>query len=813
MRFNQRFVLVFVASLFLVTAVAQAERRALLVGISDYSSESVPHPAPEDLWPKGTDVSSRQWGSLRGAAADARAMHAMLRRTYEVPERNIAMLLDAEATRSQILSALESLIESSRPGDEILFYYSGHGSQIRSRSPEEWDGYDETIVPADSRRGAADIRDKKLRSLFNRLAEGVELTIIMDSCHSSSGVRGPGWTETRAVAPASVPNLKRIDDIGPSLRDRGAVIMAAALEDGKAYETPHGDGFNGAFTYALLDAMRLASAEASVGELFRRTRARLRVHNQIQEPTMIAKPHARNRQLFGGRRDRENGMIQVAVEEVETDGRLVLQGGWVNGLTVGSELALPGVGRTLARVIAVSELDRAIAIRVDREDGNSEVELEPGMLLALSAWAPPPGERLKVWVPKVRGFQAAFELAKALALRASAGAFVWVGDPASEALTHVLDLRGGSWILAGPDGDLAELGVAPEPADVETYLDSTSYLYVRLPPPASLRCRLIETLEPDAWEPTREAERANRSGIELARGPIGAHYVLASVLQDDTLRYAWVHASRLGTSSGSNDLPDRSDWVAIERQEAPSAGESGADDAVAKLHSSAKILARILGWLTLDSREPNDPFPYRLAIIERPLPRATGSLSLGEPPSAVEPSSAEEVSGKRESIVRERLMLGGHLKTGKAYGFVLWGEEEQRFRVGQERHVYVFTVDSFGKSLLLFPDSDSIENRFPRVAADAQRPADFELLDDADFKVVEPYGRDIYFLFTSSEPIHELDVFQWDGARVRGAPTSPLENLLRHTASGHRGDDSEAIPSEWSIERLVFDTGAGAESH
>ncbi len=56
----------------------------------------------------------------------------------------------------------------------------------------EPDGYNETIVPYDSRtQGIYDIPDKVLTSLLARLAttKGTNITVILDSCHSGSGTR------------------------------------------------------------------------------------------------------------------------------------------------------------------------------------------------------------------------------------------------------------------------------------------------------------------------------------------------------------------------------------------------------------------------------------------------------------------------------------------------------------------------------------------------------------------------------------------------------------------------------------------------
>lgn len=40
------------------------------------------------------------------------------------------------------------------PGDSLFFMFSGHGGQKEDVSGDEEDGYDETILPSDWRKGA-----------------------------------------------------------------------------------------------------------------------------------------------------------------------------------------------------------------------------------------------------------------------------------------------------------------------------------------------------------------------------------------------------------------------------------------------------------------------------------------------------------------------------------------------------------------------------------------------------------------------------------------------------------------------------------
>ncbi len=325
----------------------------MLVGINDYTASRLgrPHAAPAER---------REWPNLYGAVNDVTILREMLIERYGFASRDVVVLADQEATRASILEAIERhLVKPAKEDDVLFFYYAGHGSQVRNSLSEELDGLDESIVPADSRLGASDIRDKELRPLFNRILDrGARLTVILDACHSGSGVRGrrprvrPRWVrrDDRDVADGSR---------GQRPEDRGALVLAAAQDYDRAWERRDEDGrMHGAFSWALIRAMRDAAPSEPAEETFLRAQARLRGEMPFQEPVLSGNASAR-RTPFLGVSSRETRPV-VAVERVRSDGTVVVQGGWAHGLSVGSELrvgdarltitALLGAARSEARV-------------------------------------------------------------------------------------------------------------------------------------------------------------------------------------------------------------------------------------------------------------------------------------------------------------------------------------------------------------------------------------------------------------------------------------------------------------------------------
>lgn len=143
-------------------------------------------------------------------------------------KEDMLVLTDARATRRGILGAFRShLIDSTGPGDVVVFHYSGHGHQLTDDNGDELDGYDEVLVPygapnpngrdfpADY-RGEQHIRDDELNALLGELREKIgptgQVLVLIDACFSGSATRGAYQLPVRGVA----------TPIGPPATQRGA---------------------------------------------------------------------------------------------------------------------------------------------------------------------------------------------------------------------------------------------------------------------------------------------------------------------------------------------------------------------------------------------------------------------------------------------------------------------------------------------------------------------------------------------------------------------------------------------------------------
>lgn len=143
------------------SAGANARRRAVCVGIDAYSRQPL----------EGCVADSENW---------ARALAA---KGFEVTR-----LQDRKATRAALDRALRELVSGARAGDQLVFQFSGHGSQVEDLSGDEEDHYDEVMLPVDFDRGELWL-DDDVHAASNLLPAGATLTFITDCCHSGTNTR------------------------------------------------------------------------------------------------------------------------------------------------------------------------------------------------------------------------------------------------------------------------------------------------------------------------------------------------------------------------------------------------------------------------------------------------------------------------------------------------------------------------------------------------------------------------------------------------------------------------------------------------
>ncbi|MEW6496415.1 MAG: caspase family protein, partial [Cyanobacteriota bacterium] len=164
-----------------VLAQNTPRKLALLVGINQYPA-------------------SQRFGNLEGCVTDVDLQQALLIHRFGFNPSDIVRLTsdetpDKQPTRRNILTAFEEhLIKQAKPGDIVVFHFSGHGSRLSDPDPIQEcikDNLNSTIVPAgDGENGVAqDIMGRTLFLLMSAL-NTENVTAVLDSCFSGGGTRG-----------------------------------------------------------------------------------------------------------------------------------------------------------------------------------------------------------------------------------------------------------------------------------------------------------------------------------------------------------------------------------------------------------------------------------------------------------------------------------------------------------------------------------------------------------------------------------------------------------------------------------------------
>ena len=281
--------------LLLPVLPAAATQKAFLIGIGTY--KHLPY----------ITSTGEKLDHLRGPANDVQRIKDLLVSGYHFSPDNVLVLRNQEATREAIISHFDQhLVKGTKPGDLIVFYYSGHGTRI----PKADRGFYKAICPYDTLLKAKNIPasnlilDDELADLLNQL-KGREVVVIVDSCHSGG--------MTRSIRGRPVDQL----ELTPALQSKFlpmeiAEVDSAEMARGKGLSIPkQGDGFgdrisilssnedqvsmemsfpsgviHGAFTAALLEGIS-GKENISYGEWFDRAKKTVKDKFRLEQDPQL----------------------------------------------------------------------------------------------------------------------------------------------------------------------------------------------------------------------------------------------------------------------------------------------------------------------------------------------------------------------------------------------------------------------------------------------------------------------------------------------------------------------------------------------
>jgi len=252
---------------------------ALLVGINQYPQKS----------------------ALRGCVTDVELQKELLIHRFGFQAPDILTLTDEQASREFIEAAfLDHLVKQVKPGDVVVFHFSGYGTRIKS--PSLSDIVQNALIPAD---GLKDKQDEKIVNylleetllLLLRTLSTDRVTAVFDtSYYAPSTVQSAGWrirAYQETVAQLIPAELDLQEQLKSQLATKTAIdnaIVLAATSDPKqlAREVLFSDFSAGLFTYALTQYLWSATPATTIQVSLSHVKSSIYKLGCTQQPILLS---------------------------------------------------------------------------------------------------------------------------------------------------------------------------------------------------------------------------------------------------------------------------------------------------------------------------------------------------------------------------------------------------------------------------------------------------------------------------------------------------------------------------------------------
>ena len=175
------------------------------------------------------------------AARDAQTMKDYLTRTMGFSDENVALLVNENATRTDIEKYVEHWLPNRVEKDGTVFvYYSGHGAP----NPKTGEAY---LVPYDGDPTFVEKTGYSLKRLYEHLDKlpAKDITVVLDSCFSGAGGRS-------VLAQGAKPMVLSVENA--MVASGKTVVLAASAGD--QISSAYAEKGHGLLTYFFLKGLQ-----------------------------------------------------------------------------------------------------------------------------------------------------------------------------------------------------------------------------------------------------------------------------------------------------------------------------------------------------------------------------------------------------------------------------------------------------------------------------------------------------------------------------------------------------------------------------
>jgi Caspase domain len=244
------------------SAPPRSRKRALLVGINDYSHGNTP----------GINA-------LKGCLNDVALLKNLLIYRYGFNPQDIITLTNAQATRTTILDQFQAHLLTASPDDTVVFAFSGHGSGLTDPYGKSDEDLTTGILPYDhtlQADGQANYITGTTLFLLRSTFQTENVTIVLDCCYAGGGTRGDSIIKSRQPSIGSVSarpnhaekqyqaqlmqrlqlNPAQLNQYRQTQQGTKGILLAAAEDWQKASDATFSNHYNaGAFTKFLTETL------------------------------------------------------------------------------------------------------------------------------------------------------------------------------------------------------------------------------------------------------------------------------------------------------------------------------------------------------------------------------------------------------------------------------------------------------------------------------------------------------------------------------------------------------------------------------
>lgn len=188
--------------------------------------------------------------ALAGCINDINKIQSVLSQFYGYTK--ITTLTDnttLKPTKKNILAQLQLIINTSTSFDQLVFYYSGHGTQVLDGNKDEADGIDEALYTIDN----TIITDDEIFAILSTSKS--QVNVFLDCCHSGTlcdleyNIQPMIDSKVFKLSLESKQTASKINMFSGCL-DSQTSADASFPRSINEYEN------NGAFTYVLLESLK-----------------------------------------------------------------------------------------------------------------------------------------------------------------------------------------------------------------------------------------------------------------------------------------------------------------------------------------------------------------------------------------------------------------------------------------------------------------------------------------------------------------------------------------------------------------------------